>query len=293
MSQFIGCGTALVTPFRKDLSLDEEALRRLVRRQLEAGIHFLVPCGTTGESPTLERREHLRVVEITLEEAKGRCPVLAGCGGYNTAEVIALARELEAMGADGLLSVTPYYNKPTQEGLYQHYRAIAAATRLPIVVYSVAGRTGVNVEPATLRRLAEIDNIVGVKEASGNIAQMAQICATVPEDFDVLSGDDSITLALAALGGRGVISVASNEIPAPMRALAQACLDGNFAEARRLQKQWLALMEVNFVESNPIPVKAALARMGLIEPVWRLPLVPPSEASMGKIEHVLKQTGLI
>ncbi len=293
MSQFIGCGTALVTPFKKDLSLDEEALRRLVRRQVEAGIHFLVPCGTTGESPTLERREHLRVVEITLEQAKGKCPVLAGCGGYNTAEVIALARELEAMGADGLLSVTPYYNKPTQEGLYQHYRAIASATRLPIVVYSVAGRTGVNVEPATLRRLAEIDNIVGVKEASGNVAQMAQICATVPEEFDVLSGDDSITLALAALGGRGVISVASNEIPGPMRALAQACLDGDFVAARRLQKQWLALMEVNFVESNPIPVKAALARMGLLEPVWRLPLVPPSAASMARIEQVLKQTGLI
>jgi len=293
MSQFIGCGTALVTPFRKDLSLDEEALRRLVRRQLDAGIHFLVPCGTTGESPTLTRAEHLRVVEITLEEAKGRCPVLAGCGGYNTAEVIELARELEAMGADGLLSVTPYYNKPTQEGLYQHYRAIASATRLPIVVYSVAGRTGVNVEPATLRRLAEIDSIVGVKEASGNIAQMAQICATVPERFDVLSGDDSITLALAALGGRGVISVASNEIPGPMRALAQACLDGDFAGARRLQKQWLALMEVNFIESNPIPVKAALARMGLIEPVWRLPLVPPSPASMARIEQVLSQCGLI
>jgi 4-hydroxy-tetrahydrodipicolinate synthase len=293
MSQFIGCGTALVTPFRKDLSLDEEALRRLVRRQLEADIHFLVPCGTTGESPTLTRAEHLRVVEITLEEAKGRCPVLAGCGGYNTAEVIELARELEAMGADGLLSVTPYYNKPTQEGLYQHYRAIASATRLPIVVYSVAGRTGVNVEPATLRRLAEIGNIVGVKEASGNIAQMAQICATVPERFDVLSGDDSITLALAALGGRGVISVASNEIPGPMRALAQACLDGDFAGARRLQKQWLALMEVNFIESNPIPVKAALARMGLIEPVWRLPLVPPSPASMARIEQVLSQCGLI
>lgn len=293
MSQFIGCGTALVTPFRKDLSLDEEALRRLVRRQLDADIHFLVPCGTTGESPTLTRAEHLRVVGITLEEAKGKCPVLAGCGGYNTAEVIELARELEAMGADGLLSVTPYYNKPTQEGLYQHYRAIASATRLPIVVYSVAGRTGVNVEPATLRRLAEIDNIVGVKEASGNIAQMAQICATIPERFDVLSGDDSITLALAALGGRGVISVASNEIPGPMRALAQACLDGDFALARRLQKQWLALMEVNFLESNPIPVKAALARMGLIEPVWRLPLVPPSPASMAKIEQVLSQCGLI
>lgn len=293
MSQFIGCGTALVTPFRRDLSLDEDALRRLVRRQLEAGVHFLVPCGTTGENPTLNRQEHLRVVEITLEEAKGKCPVLAGCGGYNTAEVIELARELEALGVDGLLSVTPYYNKPTQEGLYQHYRVIASSTRLPIVVYSVAGRTGVNVEPATLRRLAAIENIVGVKEASGNIAQMAQICATVPDDFDVLSGDDSITVALAALGGRGVISVASNEIPGPMRALAQACLDGDFAAARRLQKQWLALMEVNFVESNPIPVKAALARMGLLEPVWRLPLVPPSAASMSRIEQVLSQTGLI
>ncbi len=293
MSRFIGCGTALVTPFRRDLSLDEDALRRLVRRQIEAGIHFLVPCGTTGESPTLTRQERLRVVEITLDEAKGKCPVLAGCGGYNTAEVIGLARELEAMGVDGLLSVTPYYNKPTQEGLYQHYRAIAAAARLPIVVYSVMGRTGVNVEPATLRRLAEIDNIVGVKEASGNIAQMAQICATVPEGFDVLSGDDSITVALAALGGRGIISVASNEIPGPMRALAQACLDGDFAAARRLQKQWLALMEVNFVESNPIPVKAAMARMGLLEPVWRLPLVPPSSANMGRIERVLSQAGLI
>lgn len=293
MSRFIGCGTALVTPFRRDLSLDEEALRRLVRRQMEAGVHFLVPCGTTGESPTLTRSEHLRVVEITLEEAKGKCPVLAGCGGYNTAEVIELARELEAMGADGLLSVTPYYNKPTQEGLYQHYRAIASATRLPIVVYSVAGRTGVNVEPATLRRLAEIGNIAGVKEASGNIGQMAQICATVPDDFDVLSGDDSITIALAALGGRGVISVASNEIPGPMSALAQACLDGDFAGARRLQRQWLALMEVNFVESNPIPVKAAMARMGLLEPVWRLPLAPPSPANMARIEQVLSQTGLI
>ncbi|MGC8760509.1 MAG: 4-hydroxy-tetrahydrodipicolinate synthase [Bryobacteraceae bacterium] len=293
MSQFIGCGTALVTPFRRDQSLDEDALRRLVRRQLEARVHFLVPCGTTGESPTLTRQEHLRVVEITLEEAKGRCPVLAGCGGYNTAEVVALTRELEAMGVDGLLSVTPYYNKPTQEGLYQHYRAIAAATRLPIVIYSVAGRTGVNVEPATVRRLAEIDNIVGIKEASGNIAQMAQICATVPEEFDVLSGDDSITLALAALGGRGVISVASNEIPGPMRELAQACLDGDFPTARRLQKQWLALMEVNFVESNPIPVKAALARMGLLEAVWRLPLVPPSPASMARIEQVLSRAGLI
>lgn len=293
MSQFQGCGTALVTPFLSDQSLDEASLRKLVRRQIEAGIHFLVPCGTTGESPTLTHAEHLRVVEITLEEAKGKVPVLAGAGGYNTAEVIALAREIEALGADGLLSVTPYYNKPTQEGLYQHYKAIASAVKLPIVVYSVAGRTGVNVEPATLRRLAGIENIVGVKEASGNIAQMANICATLPETFDVLSGDDAITIALAGLGGKGIISVASNEIPAVMAGIANHCLAGDFAAARALQRQWLALMEINFVESNPIPVKAAMARMGLLEPVWRLPLVPPSDAAMAKIEAVLRSTGLI
>jgi 4-hydroxy-tetrahydrodipicolinate synthase len=290
---FQGCGTALVTPFREDLSLDESTLRALVQRQIQGGINFLVPCGTTGESPTLSHKEHLRVVEIVLEEAKGKCPVLAGAGGYNTAHVIELAKELTAMGVDGLLSVTPYYNKPTQEGLYQHYKAIAASTRLPIVVYSVAGRTGVNVEPATLRRLAQIDNIVGVKEASGNIAQMANICATVPESFTVLSGDDAITIALAALGGKGIISVASNEIPAEMAAIAAACLRGEFPAARALQRKWLALMEVNFVESNPIPVKAALARMGLLKPVWRLPLVPPQPANMAKIEAALKEAGLV
>ena len=293
MSIFQGCGTALVTPFQSDQSLDEATLRKLVRRQIEAGIHFLVPCGTTGESPTLTRNEHLRVVEITLEEAKGKCPVLAGAGGYNTAEVIELAKEIEALGADGILSVTPYYNKPTQEGLYQHYRAIASAIRLPLMLYNVMGRTGVNIEPATLRRLAAIDNIVGVKEASGNIAQMAHICATVPDGFDVLSGDDSITIALAALGGKGIISVAGNEIPAEMAQLAQLCLDGNFAAARGLQKLWLALMEVNFVESNPIPVKAAMASMGLLEPVWRLPLVGPQPASAARIDAVLTKVGLI
>src|SRR5215813_2944465 len=203
---FTGCGTALVTPFRRDLSLDEPTLRRLVHRQIEAGINFLVPCGTTGESPTLTRAEHLRVVEIAIEEAKGKVPVLAGAGGYNTHEVIELGRTLEGIGADGILSVTPYYNKPTQEGLYQHYRAIAAAVKLPIVVYSVQGRTGVNVEPATLVRLAKIDNIVGVKEASGNIGQMATIMNEVPDSFAVLSGDDAITIPLCALGGRGIIS---------------------------------------------------------------------------------------
>jgi len=290
---FTGCGTALVTPFRRDLSLDEESFRKLVDRQIEAGINFLVPCGTTGESPTLTRAEHLRVVEIAIEEARGKVPVLAGAGGYNTHEVIELARELEHLGADGILSVTPYYNKPTQEGLYQHYKAIASAIRLPVVVYSVQGRTGVNVEPATLARLARIENIVGVKEASGNIGQMATILNEVPSAFTVLSGDDAVTIPLAALGGRGVISVVSNEIPGPMTDLAQACLKGDFAAARKVQARYLPLMNVNFVESNPIPVKAAMALMGLLEPVYRLPMVPPGPASMAKIESVLETAGLL
>ena len=290
---FTGCGTALVTPFRADLSIDESALRRLIRRQIEAGINFLVPCGTTGESPTLTHDEHLRVIEITLEEAKGKVPVLGGAGGYNTREVIALAQTLQRMGVDGILSVTPYYNKPTQEGLLQHYQAIAAAISIPIVVYSVAGRTGVNVEPATLARLAAVENIIGVKEASGNIGQMAQVIHQVPEDFLVLSGDDSITLPLIALGGRGIISVASNEIPAEMTEIAQRCLSGDFAAARRLYRRFLPLMEVNFVESNPIPVKMAMAMMGLLEPIWRLPLVPPRPDSRKKIEAVLDTAGLL
>src|SRR6516162_5064483 len=290
---FTGCGTALVTPFRPDLSLDEATLHKLVRRQIEAGINFLVPCGTTGESPTLTRVEHLRVVEITLEEAKGKVPVLAGAGGYNTREVIELAHEIEDLGANGILSVTPYYNKPTQEGLYQHYRAIAASTRLPIVVYSVQGRTGVNVEPATLARLAKIDNIVAVKEASGNIGQMATVLNEVPADFIVLSGDDAITIPLAALGGRGVISVASNQIHAEMTAIAQACLRNDFPTARLIHTKFLPLMNINFVESNPIPVKAAMALMGLLEPVWRLPMVPPSASNLAKIETVLQAAGLL
>jgi 4-hydroxy-tetrahydrodipicolinate synthase len=289
---FTGCGTALVTPFRRDLSLDEETLRRLVRRQIEAGINFLVPCGTTGENPTLSRSEHLRVVEITVEEAKGKVPVLAGAGGYNTAEVIELAKEVQAIGADGILSVTPYYNKPTQEGLYQHYKAIASAVRLPIIVYSVQGRTGVNVEPATLKRLAAIDNIVGVKEASGNISQIGSIIAQTPDRFNVLSGDDAVALPVIALGGRGLISVASNEIPAEMTRLVALCLENNFAAARELQKKYLPLMEVNFIESNPIPVKAAMGLMGLLEPVWRLPLVPPKPENLARIDNVLEATGI-
>ena len=283
---FTGCGTALVTPFRRDQSLDEATLRGLVQRQISEGIDFLVPCGTTGESPTLTHAEHLRVVEITLEEAKGKVPVVAGAGGYNTAEVIALAKELAAMGVDGLLSVTPYYNKPTQEGLYQHYAAIAAAVKTPIVVYSVAGRTGVNVEPATLQRLAAIETIVAVKEASGNISQMARVIHEVPESFHVLSGDDSITIPLTALGGKGIISVVSNQIPGEMTELARKARLGDYDGARALQRQWLPLMEVNFVESNPIPVKYLMAKMGLLEPVWRLPMCPPSAAAMAKLDAV-------
>jgi 4-hydroxy-tetrahydrodipicolinate synthase len=288
---FTGCGTAMVTPFRGDGSLDESTLRALVRRQIEQGIDFLVPCGTTGESPTLTRAEHLRVVGITVEESKGKVGVLAGAGGYNTHEVIELARECQRLGADGILSVTPYYNKPTQEGLYRHYKAIAEAVSLPLVVYNVQGRTGVNVETATLVRLAEIDNIVGVKEASGNISQMADVIQRLPEKFTVLSGDDAITIPLIALGGRGVISVVSNQIPGAMTELTRLANQGDFAGARALQRRYLPLMQVNFVESNPGPVKWCMHKMGLLEPNYRLPMVPPSEASRQRIETVLAETG--
>ncbi len=290
---FTGTGTALVTPFRRDGSLDEPTLRSLIKRQIDAGINFLVPCGTTGESPTLTHQEHLRVVEIAVEQAKGKVPVLAGAGGYNTHEVITLARELADIGANGILSVTPYYNKPTQEGLYQHFRAIAEAISLPIILYSVQGRTGVNIESATVARLSQIENIIGIKEASGNISQMATILNTVHEDFLVFSGDDAITLPLLALGGRGVISVASNEIPAEMVALTRLALAGDFAGARQIHRRILPLMEMNFVESNPIPVKSALAEMGLLEPVWRLPLVAPKPENRARIRAVLETLNLL
>ncbi len=290
---FTGTGTALVTPFRRDGSLDKATLRALVKRQIDAGIDFLVPCGTTGESPTLTHEEHIRVVEITVGLAKGKVPVLAGAGGYNTTEVIALARELASLGADGILSVTPYYNKPTQEGLFQHYRAIAEAVSLPIILYSVQGRTGVNIEPATVKRLVQIENISGIKEASGNVSQMAAILNAVPEDFIVLSGDDAITLPVIALGGRGVISVVSNEIPAEMAELTRLALQGDFAGARAIHRRYHPLMEINFIESNPIPVKAAMAEMGLLEPVWRLPLVPPKAENQARIRAVLEALELV
>jgi 4-hydroxy-tetrahydrodipicolinate synthase len=290
---FTGVGTALVTPFTKSGELDDAAVRRLARRQIDAGIHFLCPCGTTGESPTLTDGERLRIVEIVVEEAGGKVPVLAGAGGYDTKELIQAAADMARRGASGFLSVTPYYNKPTQEGLYQHYRAFAESTPLPIVVYNVPGRTGVNVEVATLARLAQIPNIVGVKEASGNVPQMCEICCAVPEDFLVLSGDDALTLPLMAIGGHGIISVAANEIPAEMVRMVEAAERNDFAAARKVHARLLPLMSVNFIESNPGPVKAAMAAMGLIEETYRLPMVAPKAESKQKIVQVVKELGLL
>ncbi len=292
---FTGCGTAMVTPFAADGSLDEVTLRKLVRRQIAEGINFLVPCGTTGESPTLKLEEHLRVVAITVEECKNatrRVPVLAGAGGYFTREVIELAEECARAGADGILSVTPYYNKPTQEGLFQHFKAITDAVHLPLIVYNIQGRTGVNVETSTLLRLAEISNIIGVKEASGSIQQIAEVAHRLPERFSILSGDDLITIPVIALGGRGIISVVSNEIPGPMTELARLAMAGDFAGARAIQRRYFDLMQVNFVEANPAPAKWAMSGMGLLEPVCRLPMVLPSEASRKKIDRVLENLKL-
>jgi 4-hydroxy-tetrahydrodipicolinate synthase len=292
-ANWTGVGTALVTPFTASGDLDERAVRRLGRRQIDAGIHFLVPCGTTGENPTLTDAERIRVVELLVDEAAGRVPVLAGAGGYNTREVIQLAAEMQHAGAAGLLSVTPYYNKPTQEGLYRHYAAIAESTPLPIVVYNVPGRTGINVEPSTLARLADLPNIVGVKEASGNISQMCEVLRVVPDDFIVLSGDDAITLPLMAIGGRGVISVASNEIPGEMVEMVEAAEKGDFARARTVHARILPLMQINFVEANPVPVKAAMAAMGLLEEVYRLPMCAPKADSKEKIIKVLRGLDLL
>jgi 4-hydroxy-tetrahydrodipicolinate synthase len=289
---FTGVGTALVTPFTTTGILDEDAVRRLARRQIDHGVHFLVPCATTGESPTLSEEERTRIVQICVEEAGGKVPVLAGAGGYDTREVIHAARRMERAGADGLLSVTPYYNKPTPDGLVQHFKAIAESTPLPIIVYNVPGRTGCNVDPATLVRLAAVPNIIGVKEASGNIQQMCEICRLVPADFIVLSGDDAVTLPLMAIGGRGVICVVSNQVPREMAHMVEAAERGDFGAARKIHASLLPLMLVNFVESNPIPVKAAMAAMGLLEEAYRLPMVPPRPESRAKILKVLNDLGL-
>jgi 4-hydroxy-tetrahydrodipicolinate synthase len=288
-SEFTGLGTALVTPFTAAGTVDEAAVARLARRQVDAGVHFLVPCGTTGETPTLSADERRRIVEIVAREAEGRALVMAGAGGYDTKSVVRAVETMADAGADGILSVTPYYNKPTAEGLYQHYKE---SSSLPIVVYNVPGRTGCNVDPATLARIATLRNIVGVKEASGNIGQMADICRLLPKDFIVLSGDDAVTVPLMAIGGRGVISVASNEVPAEMVAMVEAAERGDFAEARTWHEKLLPLMQINFVESSPGPVKFALAAMGLCELAYRLPVVAPQAASRQKILDVLRDLGL-
>ena len=290
---FTGLGTALVTPFKKDGSVDETAVRRLVRRQIDAGVHFVSPCGTTGEAPTLSHSEKIRVVQLVVDEVAGRVPVLAGAGGYDTREVIELAREYERVGVDGILSVTPYYNKPTQEGLFQHYKAIAESTRLPIVLYNVPGRTGVNLEAATVLRLSAIRTIVGIKEASGSLVQMSEIVASADPEFFVLSGDDPIAVAVMAVGGRGLISVASNAVPAEMTQIIELAEKGDFAGARKLHLWLLPFLQVNFVESNPIPVKAAMAAMGLLEEKYRLPLVPPGNAARDRIMKVLQDLKLL
>jgi 4-hydroxy-tetrahydrodipicolinate synthase len=267
-------------------------VKRLARRQIDAGVHFLVPCGTTGETPTLSAVERRRVVELVVEEAAGQVPVVAGAGGYDTREVVHAAIEMQKAGATGLLSVTPYYNKPTPEGLYQHFSAVAGATPLPIILYNVPGRTGCNIDPATCARLATIPSVVAVKEASGNIQQMVELCAAVPDDFLVLSGDDALTLPLMAVGGRGLISVASNEIPAEVSQMVEAAERGDFAAARKIHARVLPLLLGNFIESNPGPVKFAMAAMGLCEEVFRLPMVSPRKAAQEKILAILKQLGL-
>jgi 4-hydroxy-tetrahydrodipicolinate synthase len=292
--QFRGCGTALVTPFKQDGSIDETALRNLVAWQVESGIDFLVPCGTTGETPTLSHAEWLQVVDITVEVVAGRVPIVAGATSNSTQDAVSKAKEVAARpGVNGILTASPYYNKPTQEGQYRHFRAIAEAVDKPIILYNVPGRTGANLEPGTLARLAEFPNIAGVKEASGNINQMAEVCNAVPEHFAVLSGDDAVTLPLIALGGVGIISVASNEIPREMSEMTRAALNNDWETARRIHRKYLPLMLANFIESNPMPVKAVLAMMGKIEEVYRLPMLPMRRDTRSKLQKIAAEAGLI
>ena len=290
---FAGAGVALVTPFRKDGALDEAALRRLVRRQVEGGIDVLVPCGTTGESATMTGDEQRRVIALTVEEAKGRVPVVAGAGSNDTAAAVAKTRAACAAGVQGILSVGPYYNKPTPEGFYRHFSAVADASAVPVVVYNVPGRTGSNIDTKTLLRLAGHGNITAVKEASGNLAQVMDILRDRPAGFEVLSGDDATTVAFMALGAEGVISVCANQVPGEMHALTAACARGDFAEARRLHYRLLRLMNLNFVESNPVPVKASLALLGLAGEHFRLPLAPPTESTREALRGELSALGLL
>jgi 4-hydroxy-tetrahydrodipicolinate synthase len=289
---FQGTGTALVTPFRADGAIDEPALRRLVDMQIAGGIDMLLPCGTTGEGATLEPAENERVARVVIEAARGRAQVIFGAGSNSTAKAVKAAEEARRWGANGVLSVGPYYNKPTQNGFFAHFKAVAE-TGIPVMVYNVPGRTGSNIEASTMLRLATVPNIVAVKEASGSLGQMMEILRSRPAGFRVLSGDDALALPLIAAGGDGVVSVISNQAPGPMRQMIDAALAGNFAEARTLHYKLLPLMNANFIESNPIPVKAGMAMLGVIDETYRLPLVPMSPTNREKLRAVMEESGLI
>src|SRR5215831_15691583 len=290
---FQGTGTAMITPFKTDGSIDEKALRRFVDFQIDGGVDMLLPCGTTGEGATLDEDETDRVIQIVIEQANRRVPVIVGAGSNSTAKAVQMTKRIKKIGADGVLSVGPYYNKHTQQGYYEHFRSIAEAEDIPVIVYNVPGRTGGNIEARTMLRLAEMPNIVAVKEASGNIGQMMDIIRDAPSDFRLLSGDDALTLPVIAVGGDGIISVVSNEAPSMMSAMVDAALEGNHAKAKELHYKLLPLMNINFIESNPIPVKAALAMMGLIEENYRLPLVRIGAANRDKVARVVEEVGLL
>jgi 4-hydroxy-tetrahydrodipicolinate synthase len=292
-TRFFGCGTALATPFASDGSIDERALRSLVSWQIAEGVHFLVPCGSTGEAATMTVAEHRRVVEIVVDETHGRVPVVAGAGSNDTRKAIALSKEMCAAGATHLLHVSPMYNKPPQRGIIAHFRAITDAVDLPVIVYNVPSRTGSNIDARTTLTLAEIPSIIAVKEASGNLGQIMDIIRDRPERFSVLSGDDSLTLAVMAAGGDGIISVVSNATPGPMSRLVDCCRAGDFAAARALHQRLTPWMRAAFIESNPIPVKAALAMLGRASNVLRLPLVPLREELAGDVRTALVAAGAL
>jgi 4-hydroxy-tetrahydrodipicolinate synthase len=293
MVKLSGCGTALVTPFLADGSVDEKALRSLVAWQIESGIDFLVPCGTTGETPALTHDEWRMVIETTIEVAAGRVPIVAGASSNSTIDAVEKASEVSKIkGVDAILSASPYYNKPTQEGQYQHFKAISEAVDKPIVLYNVPGRTGVNIEPDTLLRLSRLPNIAAVKEASGRISQIAEICGLIP-GFTVLSGDDALTLPVISVGGVGVVSVASNAFPREMADLTRAALGNDWSKARAIYHKYLALMQANFIESNPMPVKAVLAMMGRIEENYRLPMVKMRPDTRAKLETIARACGVV
>lgn len=290
-----GCATALVTPFRQDGSVDEDALRRLVERQIAGGVRLLVPCGTTGESATMTEEEDQRVIALTIEVARGRARVIAGTGSNATDDAIRYSQAARALGVDGVMVVAPYYNKPTQEGLFAHFRAVAESVPdLPVILYNVPGRTSSNIAAQTTLRLArEVENIVGIKEASGDFAQIMAILRERPNGFRVLSGDDALTLPLIALGADGLISVVANEVPDLTSRMVEMALAGDLVAARQMHYRLLPLMEANFIESSPGPVKAALAMMGLIEERYRLPLVPVQEKTKARLREVLTELGLL